>query len=163
MPPACAPSPAKANRQSLGLAFCVSEDGLRTVRIVRTGVEAVRDAVAVTVAAAPAATLKLPAVVALAPFRTVVGIALADFLIVALDPHVAMAVPVPVAGRPFVAAACMRHDFVARRRRCGTDDTTSPFAKACAGTKAAVLIRAAAAAQRIRFMMLLLSVGVRPL
>jgi hypothetical protein len=34
------------------------------------------------------------------------------------------------------------------------------LAKACAGTKAAVLIRAAAAAQRIRFMMLLLSVGV---
>lgn len=130
--------------------------------IVRTGIVTIADAVAIAVTGAPAATLQGPAIVALAPLGTGIDITAAHFLVVALDPGVAAAAPVPVARNPFIAAARCRDRFTAqRRRRLWTTMTSVRVCCAWAtGVKAAVLIRAAATVKRMRFMECSLLFGV---
>src|SRR5687767_1806266 len=99
-----------------------SAAALSAVRIVRRTVARIRHAVAVAVAAVPAATLELPAVAVLGPDRCGPVVALAVALPVSGLPHVALAVRVPIPRRPGVAAASGGNPLEAGSGRRGVEE-----------------------------------------
>src|SRR5450759_1864745 len=92
------------------------------VRIVRTLVQAIGDAITIAVCARPGATIHVPAAITFLPCRLVVAVALTFAQPRALDPHMTFAAPVPVAGNPHVAAAWRGNELDARSRRCNSHD-----------------------------------------
>ncbi len=83
-------------------------------RIVRAGVPAIGNAVAVAV---PAAALKPPAPILLDPSMRTINMARALAHPRAVHPHIVPVLPVPVAGRPDITLTRAGNAFVPRRRR----------------------------------------------
>ena len=70
----------------------------------------------------PASPFQAPSASLVPPFRAIVDLAGAQMLPMASIPHISPAVPVPVAGRPYVSATRSRNGFIPDRRRASDDD-----------------------------------------
>src|ERR1700712_2032022 len=78
--------------------------------------------IALALGTPPAAFLQTPSIVCLHPLRTVINLPVASPLPVAGAPVMAATIPIPEAGRPDIASAWTRNDFITRRRRRIPDD-----------------------------------------
>lgn len=90
---------------------------IRHAIAVTVAIDAVRNAIMVAIATPPTAAVQMPAIIAMLPFRVLIVVADAYPFPMAADPHMPSAIPIPIAGRPYIAPAWGRNDFISCRRR----------------------------------------------
>ena len=112
---------------AISVAVSVDAVGNAVTVTIATTIAPVLVSVVMALAALPAATVQAPAIIALSPFRALIVVAGACAFPMTSGPLMPSVIQIPITGRPFIAPAGSRNDFIPYRRRGVADDDVETY------------------------------------